>query len=126
IYVQDTRSSSGTFVNGHRLAPQGQESPRVELRPGDTVQLGEDCELNGVQHRSVVLQLRTAGPPSSAPLASARSSSGADLLASGAPDDFHNTVLAHPYVRAQVEAEVEAVWASLTAGLAVLLTPPTA
>ncbi|KAJ1565982.1 hypothetical protein HK405_011167, partial [Cladochytrium tenue] len=47
IYVQDTRSSSGTFVNGHRLAPQGQESPRVELRPGDTVQLGEDCELNG-------------------------------------------------------------------------------
>ncbi|KAJ3312711.1 hypothetical protein HDU76_002821 [Blyttiomyces sp. JEL0837] len=40
-------SSSGTFLNGHRLSPQALESPKIELHDGDVIKLGEDCEVNG-------------------------------------------------------------------------------
>jgi pSer/pThr/pTyr-binding forkhead associated (FHA) protein len=47
ISLQDTKSSGGTFLNGIRLSPQGQESTPVEVHDGDIIKLGEDCEVNG-------------------------------------------------------------------------------
>ncbi|KAJ3015427.1 hypothetical protein HKX48_004592 [Thoreauomyces humboldtii] len=57
LYVQDTKSSSGTFLNSKRLSPQGMESTRVQVHNGDVLRLGEDCEVNGVIHQSVVLRV---------------------------------------------------------------------
>ncbi|OUM61728.1 hypothetical protein PIROE2DRAFT_44935, partial [Piromyces sp. E2] len=45
-YIKDTGSSSGTFLNGKRLSPQGQESTFFELNNGDVIKLGEDCQVN--------------------------------------------------------------------------------
>ncbi|KAI8925222.1 hypothetical protein BC831DRAFT_512662 [Entophlyctis helioformis] len=57
LYLQDTKSSSGTFLNEQRLSPQGTESAKVELRSGDIIRMGEDCEVNGVMHKSVAMTL---------------------------------------------------------------------
>ena len=37
IYIKDTKSSNGTFVNGERLSPEGLESDPYELNSQDTV-----------------------------------------------------------------------------------------
>ncbi|OAD07846.1 hypothetical protein MUCCIDRAFT_134153, partial [Mucor lusitanicus CBS 277.49] len=42
LYIRDTKSSSGTFLNHVRLSPAGSESRPVELHDGDIVQLGVD------------------------------------------------------------------------------------
>jgi pSer/pThr/pTyr-binding forkhead associated (FHA) protein len=47
VYIQDTQSSSGTFLNSSRLSPQGQASDFVELKDQDIIQLGENYNLNG-------------------------------------------------------------------------------
>jgi pSer/pThr/pTyr-binding forkhead associated (FHA) protein len=47
IYLQDTGSSSGTFLNGSRLSPAGVKSRPFELVDGDRIQLGEDIVLDG-------------------------------------------------------------------------------
>lgn len=44
VYIRDTRSSSGTFLNRGRLAPAGQMSQAHELHDGDQVQLGMDYQ----------------------------------------------------------------------------------
>lgn len=41
-YVQDVKSSSGTFLNRQRLSSAGIESEERELNDGDTLQLGMD------------------------------------------------------------------------------------
>lgn len=41
-FVQDVKSSSGTFLNHVRLSPQGAESHRFPLKDGDVLQLGMD------------------------------------------------------------------------------------
>ena len=45
--IRDTKSSSGTFLNNHRLSPPGQESTFQPLRDGDTLQLGVDFQVIG-------------------------------------------------------------------------------
>jgi pSer/pThr/pTyr-binding forkhead associated (FHA) protein len=47
MFVRDAKSSSGTFLNEVRLSPRGLESGEVEVRSGDMIRLGDDCELNG-------------------------------------------------------------------------------
>jgi pSer/pThr/pTyr-binding forkhead associated (FHA) protein len=47
FYIQDTKSSSGTYLNNERLSPQAMESPAVELHENDIIKLGEDYNLNG-------------------------------------------------------------------------------
>ncbi|KAI9138367.1 SMAD/FHA domain-containing protein [Paraphysoderma sedebokerense] len=42
IYIKDTKSSNGTFVNGKRLSEENHESAPVELKNGDTVDFGID------------------------------------------------------------------------------------
>ncbi|ORE09122.1 hypothetical protein BCV72DRAFT_321036 [Rhizopus microsporus var. microsporus] len=44
LYIRDTKSSSGTFLNHIRLSPAGQESQSVEIHDGDLVQLGVDYQ----------------------------------------------------------------------------------
>ncbi|KIK34007.1 hypothetical protein CY34DRAFT_52490, partial [Suillus luteus UH-Slu-Lm8-n1] len=40
IYIKDTKSSSGTFLNHFRLCPAGSESAPHQLKVGDIVQFG--------------------------------------------------------------------------------------
>ncbi|KAF9069358.1 hypothetical protein BDP27DRAFT_1222787, partial [Rhodocollybia butyracea] len=42
LFIRDTGSSSGTFLNKHRLAAAGIESHPIELKDGDLLQLGVD------------------------------------------------------------------------------------
>jgi hypothetical protein len=42
FYIRDTKSASGTFLNGRRLSPTKTESNPHELKDGDVVQLGVD------------------------------------------------------------------------------------
>ncbi|KAI9221689.1 hypothetical protein BC828DRAFT_338653, partial [Blastocladiella britannica] len=46
-WIQDTKSSSGTFINGRRLSGIGEESLPFEVFDGDLLQLGEDYDQNG-------------------------------------------------------------------------------
>ncbi|ORX81037.1 hypothetical protein BCR32DRAFT_204123 [Anaeromyces robustus] len=57
FYIKDTGSSSGTFLNGKRLSPQGQESNFFELNNGDIVKLGEDCQVNKSTKKKLILLL---------------------------------------------------------------------
>lgn len=44
LYVKDTGSSSGTFLNKLRLSPTGKESRPYPLKSGDIIQLGMDYQ----------------------------------------------------------------------------------
>ncbi|XP_050540455.1 sarcolemmal membrane-associated protein [Daktulosphaira vitifoliae] len=46
FYLQDTKSSNGTFVNNHRLSKSGEESKPQEVFSGDIVQFGVDVIEN--------------------------------------------------------------------------------
>jgi len=46
FYLQDTKSSNGTFVNSHRLSKGSEESAPYELFSNDTVQFGVDVMEN--------------------------------------------------------------------------------
>jgi hypothetical protein len=37
IFIRDTQSANGTFVNGHRLSPEGQDSYPHELKTNDII-----------------------------------------------------------------------------------------
>jgi pSer/pThr/pTyr-binding forkhead associated (FHA) protein len=56
-YIQDTKSSSGSFVNSIRLAPPKTQSALVELKDGDFIQFGEDCEVNGQSYRCEIFRI---------------------------------------------------------------------
>ncbi len=45
FYIQDTKSSNGTFVNETRLSPSGEESGPVELKTKDIVQFGVNVNV---------------------------------------------------------------------------------
>ena len=47
VFVQDTKSSSGTFVNGFRLSPPGIQSTPYQISEGDELRLGEDIKVSG-------------------------------------------------------------------------------
>ncbi|KAI8333153.1 hypothetical protein BC941DRAFT_435230 [Chlamydoabsidia padenii] len=57
LFVRDTKSSSGTFLNHIRISPPNQESQPHEIKDGDIVQLGVDYQ-NGVEeiYRSVKMR----------------------------------------------------------------------
>lgn len=42
IYIRDTRSQSGTFLNAMRLSEPSKESKPYRLKPGDVIQFGVD------------------------------------------------------------------------------------
>jgi pSer/pThr/pTyr-binding forkhead associated (FHA) protein len=47
IYVKDTKSSGGTWVNGKRLSNAEVESSPMRLSEDDIIQFGEDTEFDG-------------------------------------------------------------------------------
>jgi len=103
FYIKDTGSSSGTFLNGKRLSPQGQESSFFELCNGDIVKLGEDCQVNKILHKCVLLKVITSN-------VGVESSSILDDI------DYLDFTLA-PEVRASVQNEFDSIWKSLTEGM---------
>ena len=44
LFIRDTRSSSGTFINSSRLSPPHVESQPFQLRDGDVLQFGVTCQ----------------------------------------------------------------------------------
>lgn len=42
VFIKDVKSSNGTFINGARLSPEGQESDTFELHTDDIVEFGID------------------------------------------------------------------------------------
>ncbi|XP_041460490.1 sarcolemmal membrane-associated protein-like isoform X2 [Lytechinus variegatus] len=61
FFLQDTKSSNGTFVNNNRLSRGSEESPAHEICSGDIVQFGVDVVENSrrgtVTHGCIVAQL---------------------------------------------------------------------
>ena len=60
FYLQDTKSSNGTFVNNSRLSSSGQESVAREVCSGDIVQFGVDVVENTkkLTHGCIVATLK--------------------------------------------------------------------
>lgn len=60
FFLQDTKSSNGTFVNNQRLSASGDESPPREVCSGDIVQFGVDVLENSrkVTHGCIVANLK--------------------------------------------------------------------
>lgn len=60
FYLQDTRSSNGTFVNNQRLSASGLQSPPKEVCSGDIVQFGVDVieSTKKVTHGCIVATLK--------------------------------------------------------------------
>ena len=60
FYLQDTKSSNGTFVNNNRLSSSGQESSAREVCSGDIVQFGVDVVENTkkLTHGCIVATLK--------------------------------------------------------------------
>ncbi|KAI4501701.1 hypothetical protein M0802_003036 [Mischocyttarus mexicanus] len=60
FYLQDTRSSNGTFINNQRLSTSGLESGAEEVYSGDIVQFGVDVVENTkkVTHGCIVATIK--------------------------------------------------------------------
>ncbi|KAL1413275.1 hypothetical protein Q8F55_001030 [Vanrija albida] len=52
IFIKDVKSSNGTFINGHRLSPEGVESEPFELKSEDMVEFGID--INSEDNRTII------------------------------------------------------------------------
>ncbi|KAJ1547060.1 hypothetical protein HK096_004399 [Nowakowskiella sp. JEL0078] len=103
VYLQDTKSSSGTFVNDERISFHGQESDPQEIKNGDIISLGEDCEVQGVVHLAV--SMRISLPPF---LISECVESTQEEFSDYSTD---------AQVRANVDSEFTSIWNSLTQGI---------
>lgn len=69
MYIRDTKSSSGTFLNHVRLSAAGNESRPVELHDGDIVQLGVDFQGGREEmYRSVKMKFELNRSSRSRPL----------------------------------------------------------
>nr|KAJ3422555.1 hypothetical protein HK105_007537 [Polyrhizophydium stewartii] len=145
VYIQDIKSSSGTFLNDERLSQQGVESQLFQLHSGDIVRLGEDCEVNGVMHQSVCMKViipqldeelvspisgsknRISLQPSLRASGDNLAKSTSSLLESSRSyDNFANldasmdagaSLTIDTQFKYDIENEFNAVWASLTHGL---------
>ncbi|KAM6981104.1 sarcolemma associated protein a isoform 2-T2 [Aplochiton taeniatus] len=60
FYLQDTKSSNGTFINSQRLSRGSEESPPCELLSGDIIQFGVDVTENTrkVTHGCIVSTIK--------------------------------------------------------------------
>lgn len=57
FFLQDTKSSNGTFVNNVRLSKGSEESEPKELKSGDIVQFGVDVVENSKKGERFCLTL---------------------------------------------------------------------
>ncbi|XP_041835812.1 sarcolemma associated protein a isoform X6 [Melanotaenia boesemani] len=60
FYLQDTKSSNGTFINSQRLSRGSEESPPCEVLSGDVIQFGVDVTENTrkVTHGCIVSTIK--------------------------------------------------------------------
>lgn len=59
FYIQDTKSSNGTFVNECRLSPSAEESEPVELKSRDVVQFGVNVNVERrVTHGCIIATVK--------------------------------------------------------------------
>ncbi|XP_073207571.1 sarcolemmal membrane-associated protein isoform X23 [Lepidochelys kempii] len=60
FYLQDTKSSNGTFINSQRLSRGSEESPPCEILSGDLIQFGVDVTENTrkVTHGCIVSAIK--------------------------------------------------------------------
>ncbi|KAI8826879.1 uncharacterized protein EV422DRAFT_16169 [Fimicolochytrium jonesii] len=111
LYIQDTSSSSGTFLNSKRLSPQGTESGKVEVRDGDVIRLGEECEVNGVVHQAVTLKVA---------LGNVTALKGRESQPGRHPSEDSDNYIdlsTNPLIQHAVDSEFTLIWSSLTRGL---------
>ncbi|KAJ3308858.1 hypothetical protein HDV04_000738 [Boothiomyces sp. JEL0838] len=57
LCIRDTKSSSGTYINGKRLSPQGMFSDYIEIFPTDDINFGEDCVVDGTSYKAVSIKV---------------------------------------------------------------------
>ncbi|KAJ7356406.1 SMAD/FHA domain-containing protein, partial [Mycena albidolilacea] len=59
IFIRDTQSANGTFVNGQRISPEGQDSYPYELKTDDIVELGTNITgyYDTIAHQSIVCRV---------------------------------------------------------------------
>ncbi|KAJ7716232.1 SMAD/FHA domain-containing protein [Mycena maculata] len=59
IFIQDTQSANGTFVNGRRLSPEGRDSYRYELKTNDVLEFGTDIHgyYDTIAHHRIVCRI---------------------------------------------------------------------
>ncbi|CAD5115584.1 DgyrCDS4545 [Dimorphilus gyrociliatus] len=64
FYLQDTKSSNGTFVNSHRLSKGSEESLPYEIHSGDILQFGVDVMENSkrVTHSCIIASVQLFHP----------------------------------------------------------------
>ncbi|KAI3644786.1 hypothetical protein MP228_010950 [Amoeboaphelidium protococcarum] len=105
FYVQDTKSSSGTFLNGQRLSPQGMESLPTELHDGDIIKLGEDFNQGGTFHQSIVMKVKLPGQEDE------------EDQDEPAEEEAYVDVTMDNDVRATVDDEFNTIWNSLVADI---------
>ncbi|KAJ7696371.1 SMAD/FHA domain-containing protein, partial [Mycena metata] len=59
IFLRDTQSANGTYVNGGRLSPEGRDSYPYELRTNDIVEFGADITgyFDTIAHQRIVCRV---------------------------------------------------------------------
>ncbi|CAG8583117.1 9_t:CDS:2, partial [Ambispora leptoticha] len=66
VYIKDLKSSNGTFVNNHRLSPEGSESEPKELHHEDILEFGIDIlgdDNHTIMYKKVSAKVLTSGLP---------------------------------------------------------------
>ncbi len=60
FYIQDTKSSNGTFLNGNRLGKSNEDSQPFDLTSGDIIQFGVDVTENTkkVTHGCITVEIK--------------------------------------------------------------------
>lgn len=86
MFIRDTKSSSGTFLNSARLAPSGTPSKPFPLKDGDVIQLGIDYQ-GGAEELYRSIKLRVEIDPEDRVLSTAYGSSMLKQLQSMHTDD---------------------------------------
>ncbi|KNC99875.1 uncharacterized protein SPPG_05247 [Spizellomyces punctatus DAOM BR117] len=64
VYLKDTASSSGTFLNRLRLSPSGKESRPYPVKSGDVIQMGVDYQGRSEEvYKAPIFRLSIIHPP---------------------------------------------------------------
>uniref|UniRef100_A0A0A9WPR1 Sarcolemmal membrane-associated protein n=2 Tax=Lygus hesperus TaxID=30085 RepID=A0A0A9WPR1_LYGHE len=102
FYLQDTRSSNGTFVNNQRLSKSGEESAPREVSSGDIVQFGVDVleSTRKVTHGCIIANLKLYLPDGK----EAKSSNSTAVISSNTVhvEDLYEL---HQYIQEAVQRE---------------------
>ena len=71
LFIRDTGSSSGTFINSSRLSPSGEESQPFQLRDDDDLRFGITCN-GGFEdsHKCIMIHVEMDKEPQATPDAS--------------------------------------------------------